>query len=834
MGKQNSLKEWSSLPLWSLLTAALVCSLLLMLSAFSYASGDSLCAMVKIEITQDLTLERQAFEAHMRISNGLSHITLENVDVDVVFSDEEGNRVLASSNPDNTDALFFIRVDEKVNIDDVDGAGTVGPSSAADIYWLIIPAPGCSNGLESGTLYYVGATLTYTMGGEEQITEVTPDYIFVKPMPELTLDYFLPTEVYGDDVFSSEIEPPVPFSLGTRVKNNGFGVARSLKIDSAQPKIVENDQGLLIDFVITDCEVNGHGAAESLLADFGDLKPNASAVARWQMSCSLSGSFVEFTTDFSHADELGGELTSLLAATNSHILVHDVLVDLTGRDAIRDFLAKDNDVYRIYESDGVDTEVLNQSAAAAIQFTGQYGTESHYFLSLPATPGFMYVRIPDPYNGEKGIDRVIRSDGKYLKIENFWLSKSRDVDHNWQYFVNLFDVKTTASYAIVFADVAVTPQAPVLQFIPDRSGDEGEVLSFIIEASDPDGTIPGFSAAPLPAGAGFLDQGDGRAVFTWTPAEGQAGSYEITFKATDGILEDSRRVVLTIYSSADSDGDGMLDDWEMQYFATLDREGAGDFDGDGIVDLNEYLYGTDPTTNENAPGIPLIQSPLSGAEVNMLPPELVVENSIDPDGDPIFYEFELYADAGMNSLIAGAQVSEVPGNTSWTISEELVDNSHYYWRVRATDGTAYSLWSYDNFFVNTENDSPGIFRVSAPQNDAEVDTVTPILEVSNAGESDEDLTTYTFEVYADSGMSTMVASAAGLPAGTGGVSFWRVIADPPLIDQSRYYWRALAVDEHGAQTESSLVSFQINCSNAAPGAHTIVAPANYSEVSQPE
>jgi len=833
MGKLNALNEQVALFLWPLF-AVLIFSQLLMSPAFSYAADDSQCAVVKIEITQELTLERQAFEAHMRISNGLSHITLENVDIDVVFADEEGNNVLASSNPDNTEALFFIRVDVKENIDDVDGAGTVGPSSSADIYWLIIPAPGSSNGRESGTLYYVGATLTYTIGGEEQVTEVTPDYIFVKPMPELTLDYFLPTEVYGDDAFTSEIEPPAPFSLGVRVKNNGFGVAHSLKIDSAQPKIVENEQGLLVGFVIEGCEVNGQVAAESLLADFGDLEPDASVVARWQMSCSLSGQFTEFTADFSHADELGGELTSLLAATNSHFLDHDVLVDLPGRDAIRDFLAKDYDVSRVYESEGVDTEVLNQSAAAAIQFTGQYGSESHHLLSLPATPGFMYVQLPDPYNGEKGIDRVIRSDGKYVKVENFWLSKSRDVDHNWQYFVNLFDAKTTDSYTFVFADVAVTSQPPVLQFIPARSGDEGEALSFIIEASDPNGTTPGLSAAPLPAGAGFADQGDGTAVFAWTPVAGQAGSYEITFKASDGILEDSQRVILTIYSLGDSDGDGMPDGWEMQYFTTLAQDGLGDFDGDGIVDLNEYLYGTDPIADDNAPGTPLIQSPVAGAEVNTLSSELVIENSIDPDGDPLTYEFELYTDSGMNSLVASAQVSEVPGNTSWTVSEELIDNSRYYWRVRATDGTAYSLWSYGNFFVNTENDFPGNFRISAPQNDAEVDTVTPILEVSNAGDSDEDSATYTFEVYADNGMSTMVASAAGVPAGTDGVTAWTVIVDPPLIDQSRYYWRALAVDEHGAQTESSLVSFQINCTNAVPGAPSIVSPVNYSEVSQPE
>ena len=45
----------------------------------------------------------------------------------------------------------------------------------------------------------------------------------------------------------------------------------------------------------------------------------------------------------------------------------------------------------------------------------------------------------------------------------------------------------------------------------------------------------------------------------------------------------------------DSDGDGMDDAWEMKYFGTLARDGTGDFDGDGVSDLEEFLTGTDPT-----------------------------------------------------------------------------------------------------------------------------------------------------------------------------------------------------------------------------------------------
>jgi hypothetical protein len=48
-------------------------------------------------------------------------------------------------------------------------------------------------------------------------------------------------------------------------------------------------------------------------------------------------------------------------------------------------------------------------------------------------------------------------------------------------------------------------------------------------------------------------------------------------------------------SRSDTDGDGLSDDWELAYFNGLQRDGTGDFDGDGQSDKAEFLAGTDPT-----------------------------------------------------------------------------------------------------------------------------------------------------------------------------------------------------------------------------------------------
>ena len=49
-------------------------------------------------------------------------------------------------------------------------------------------------------------------------------------------------------------------------------------------------------------------------------------------------------------------------------------------------------------------------------------------------------------------------------------------------------------------------------------------------------------------------------------------------------------------SSPDSNGNGIPDEWELQYFGSLGVSTNGaDFDGDGVTDLHEYLAGTSPT-----------------------------------------------------------------------------------------------------------------------------------------------------------------------------------------------------------------------------------------------
>jgi hypothetical protein len=755
--------------------AACLLALALLPLAPGAKAQESLCAQVKIEIRQELTLERQAFDAEMKISNGLDSAVLDNVSINVNFADEAGNSVRATTDAGDASALFFMRVDSLSGIDRIDG-GRVAPATTAEIHWLIIPAPGAGGTTPIGKLYLVGATLSYRLAGEPQTVTVTPDSIYVKPLPKLTLDYFLQREVYADDPFTAAIEPAETFTLGVRVKNTGFAAARSLKIESAQPRIVENQQGLLVNFLITGSFVNDQPAQPSLLIHLGEIAAQKASTGRWLMQSTLSGRFIEFSASFEHADELGGRVTSLIDKVETHSLVKDVRVDLPGRDGVRDFLAKDGDALRVYETDSEDSPVTDQSALSTLTAGAASGDEIVVALNAPPTAGFFYVKLPDPYRGAKAVGRVTRSDGKVVAAENVWFSKTLKSTGTWDHFINFFDANTTGRYNVVLATPSDGPKPPVLQFIPDRTLKEGEQVAFIVEASDPDGGTPTLSAAPLPAGASFVDQGNGVAVFDWTPRIGQAGRYAIDYTASDGEAETTQIASLTVQ----------------------------------------------PAQKPAGPDIPTILAPTLEARVQVLRPILMVAGP-SPLDTATRYHFELYADASLTTLLAVGESEKTPDATTWKVPVDLLDNARYWWRARAFDGSSYSEWITGRFVVDVFNDAPSEPQPSWPRDGAEVDSATPTLSALNSLDADGDAVQMSFELYADAAGTQRLAGSGPKPVGVGGVTSWTV---PDPLGSTAYFWRITATDTLGALTESPLLRFTVNPGNRAPTQPTITQPAN--------
>lgn len=779
---------------------AAVAVMALGLVALPALAQETVCARVKIEIKQELTLERQAFDAEMKINNTTDAGVVENVRVEVKVTEEDGTPVAITTDPNNLAAKFFIRQSNKQNISDVDGTGSVGAQTTATINWLLIPAPGAAGNNPLGKKYLVGARLTYRFGGEDTVLDVTPDVITVRPLPLLTLDYFLPEDVWGDDPLTAPIEPVEPFTLGVRVNNTGLALARNLKIDSAQPKIVENNQGLLINFLLTGSYVNDAPVQNSLLINFGDIAPQSAKMGRWVMETSLAGKFVEFNAKFTHADELGGALTSIMQATNAHFLIRDVRVDLPGRDTVRDFLAKDGDVVRLYESDGPDTIVTDQTVAATLTTLSGSGTTANFRLSFPPTAGFAYVRLRDPYSGTKALGRVLRSDAKEILSENVWLSKTRNKDTKQvEYWINLLDVNSTGEYTTEFQAPPVQALPPVIQFVANRVTDELRTVSFLVEASSPQGRPVTLSAAPLPTGATLTQQpanpnnpGLATAVFEWTPPKGSAGTYVIVYTASDGLLSATRSASIQVNAE---------------------------------------------NTPAPGPGVPSIVSPLAGTQVTSLRPTLSVMPSTQERDPTTQLQFEVFADAAESQQVATSTVLKAPAiggvaqPTTWQVPSDLNDNTRYWWRARAFDGTVYSAWVNGRFTVNTFNDPPDAFNLTAPVPGSEVATLTPVLSWTNSSDRDGDTVSYRVQVYRNAGLTELVTEVGDLPADPSGTTAWTL--PQALTNHGQYFWRVVARDANGATTQTAARSFTVNTGNAAPTAPVIVSPAVGGESTTP-
>ena len=298
---------------------------------------------------------------------------------------------------------FFIRAPQFENINAVDGTGIIAPTRKAVIRWFIIPKILAGGASPNGVRYRVGARLAGKIRGVDIPPEVllaVPDDIYVKPEPQLEITYFQPRDVQGDDPFTPEVESPIPFTIGVLVKNTGYGVARSVRIDSQQPKIVENKRNLLLVAQLLGARVNDSPLQNPNLAVvLGDIAPGQTRKGAWDMITSLSGEFTEFKASYTHASDLGGQDTSVIKSLQAHFIAHEVLNDQPGRDALKDFLAdtdRDENMLpdALYESEGNVLPVNTLTNATVIGAAGPGGS---FTVNLTADrTGWGYVRLNDP------------------------------------------------------------------------------------------------------------------------------------------------------------------------------------------------------------------------------------------------------------------------------------------------------------------------------------------------------------------------------------------------------------------------------------------------------
>ena len=96
---------------------------------------------------------------------------------------------------------------------------------------------------------------------------------------------------------------------------------------------------------------------------------------------------------------------------------------------------------------------------------------------------------------------------------------------------------------ITVDNVVVANNPPVLTPIGDQSVNESELLEITLNATDIDEDSLTFTIANMPANATF-DTSTGN--FSWTPIDGENGTYYVTFGVTDGEDIDTEDVIITV------------------------------------------------------------------------------------------------------------------------------------------------------------------------------------------------------------------------------------------------------------------------------------------------
>ncbi len=98
-------------------------------------------------------------------------------------------------------------------------------------------------------------------------------------------------------------------------------------------------------------------------------------------------------------------------------------------------------------------------------------------------------------------------------------------------------------FEIVTTPVTKMNQAPVLDPIGNKTVSSGSLLDFTVSALDPDSTPLEYSVSGLPANATFNLT---TRSFAWIPTISQVGTYNVTFRVTDGSFHDTESVTITV------------------------------------------------------------------------------------------------------------------------------------------------------------------------------------------------------------------------------------------------------------------------------------------------
>ncbi len=207
-------------------------------------------------------------------------------------------------------------------------------------------------------------------------------------------------------------------------------------------------------------------------------------------------------------------------------------------------------------------------------------------------------------------------------------------------------------------------------------------------------------------------------------------------------------------------------------------------------------------TMNTAPVVGAITAPSNNMHVTGNQPLLTISNGYDPNGDVLTYDYEIYDDSLLTSLVSSVtSIPEGTVGTSWMVDVPLVEDARYFWRARVSDGAMYSEYSQiSSFYVNEFNQPPNAFNLIAPSDESVSIGQFPTFVWDRSTDADA----------ADSSYYTIFYSEDSLFGGTtysfntNDTMFNSGLA---LFDNVVYYWKVYAFDLSQDSTMTAVYSF---------------------------
>ncbi|MBK8516013.1 MAG: hypothetical protein IPL55_06905 [Saprospiraceae bacterium] len=419
------------------------------------------CASVGISLSQKLTMTREAFEGTLKVFNGNPTTQMDSIKLNLVILNEDG--VISND-------LFEIETTSLEFLSAIDGTGTLAGDKEGIAKILFIPEIGAAPTIPK--FYSFGGSISYIdpFGGLKVTMPLVPVTLQVNPSPNLKLHYFLQRDIISDDPLTTKIEPTLPASLAVMIENNGYGVAANLRIQSAQPQVIDNEKGLALNMNFIGSKLQGQAATMGLTnINFGNINPLSTKIGEWIFTSNVLGHFIGYATSVRHLSSRGNPNLSLVEGAELHEWIKSVQVYGSQSDGINDFLVNEipdaeDRPDAIYLSQGNVVNTVEYAQTGSFLNPILFPTFTNTLSVDPTATGWNYIKLNDPGNGEYDLVSVTRNvDNQSIPLDNAWLTfvtipDTKVPKYEYKFhFVDNFADSLPKSYTVVWSPKDPTP-----------------------------------------------------------------------------------------------------------------------------------------------------------------------------------------------------------------------------------------------------------------------------------------------------------------------------------------------------------------------------------------